>query len=164
MNKPLISAIVAAAENNVIGKDNRLLWHLPNDLKFFKQTTLGHTVIMGRKTYESVGKPLPRRRNIVVTRQRDYTVDGAEITHSIQEALDWCTGEDEVFVVGGAAIYTQALPFTERVYLTRVHTSLAGDTFFPDLDSEEWRLVSREDHPADDRHAFDYSFLVYERK
>lgn len=164
MDNRFVSAIVAAAENNAIGKDNELLWHLPNDLRFFKQTTSGHAVIMGRKTYESVGKPLPNRRNLVVTRQKDYVLEGAEVVHSLEAALARCSDETEVFIVGGAEIYRQALPFTHRVYLTRVHAELPGDAYFPDLDERDWVLVSEEKHNPDERHAYGYSFQVYERR
>lgn len=163
MNKPFVSAIVAAADNNAIGKDNQLLWHLPNDLRFFKRTTSGHAVIMGRKTYESVGKPLPNRRNLVVTRQKDYTLEGAEVVHSLEAALARCANEKEVFIVGGAEIYRQALPATNRVYLTRVHADLSGDTYFPELDERDWVLVSEQKHDPDERHAYGYTFKVYER-
>ncbi|WP_304612946.1 dihydrofolate reductase [Parapedobacter sp. ISTM3] len=163
MDRPFISAIVAAAENNAIGKGNELLWHLPNDLRFFKQTTSGHTVVMGRKTYESVGKPLPNRRNIVITRQADYAINGAEVVHSLDEAIQRCTGDGEVFVVGGAEIYKAALPITNRIYLTRVHATLAGDAYFPELDEREWTIVSSQHHEPDERHAFAYTFLCYER-
>ncbi|MEC3881771.1 dihydrofolate reductase [Parapedobacter sp. 10938] len=162
MERPLVSAIVAAAENNAIGKDNQLLWHLPNDLRFFKRTTTGHTIIMGRKTYESVGKPLPNRRNIIITRQAGYTAEGAEVVHSLAAALESCAGEDEVFIVGGAEIYQQALPVVNRIYLTRVHVTLPGDSFFPELDKQRWRLVSEDHHAADDRHAYGYTFEIYE--
>lgn len=164
MDRPLVSAIVAAAENNAIGKDNQLLWHLPNDLRFFKRITTGHTVIMGRKTYESVGKPLPNRRNIIITRQATYAAEGAEVVHSLTAALDNCAGEPEVFVVGGAEIYKEALAIIDRVYLTRVHIALPGDSFFPELDEQAWRLVSEESHPADERHAYRYTFQIYERR
>lgn len=163
MKRPFVSAIVAAADSNAIGKDNRLLWHLPNDLQFFKRTTLGHPIIMGRKTYESVGKPLPNRRNIIITRQPDYAVEGAEVVHSLQEALALCIGNAEVFIVGGAEIYKQALPILGRIYITRVHTELTGDTFFPDFDEREWVLISEENHAPDERHAYAYTFMVYER-
>ena len=163
MERPFVSAIVAAAENNAIGKGNQLLWHLPNDLRFFKRTTQGHPIVMGRKTYESVGKPLPNRRNIIITRQPDYTVDGAEVVHSLQEALTLCVGKAEVFIVGGAEIYKQALPILGRIYLTRVHADVIGDAFFPDFAEREWVLVSEESHPADERHAYAYTFMVYER-
>lgn len=164
MDNRFVSAIVAAAENNAIGKDNELLWHLPNDLRFFKQTTSGHAVIMGRKTYESVGKPLPNRRNLVVTRQKDYLLEGAEVVHSLEAALARCSDETEVFIVGGAEIYRQALPITHRVYLTRVHAELPGDAYFPDLHERDWVLVSEEKHNPDERHAYGYSFQVYERR
>ncbi len=162
MKQPLISAIVAAAENNAIGKDNQLLWHLPNDLRFFKRTTTGHTIIMGRKTYESVGKPLPNRRNIIITRQPGYAVEGAEVVHSLTAAFERCAGQDEVFVVGGAEIYRQALPAVGRIYLTRVHATLPGDSFFPKLDERNWRLVAEDHHAADDRHAYRYTFEIYD--
>lgn len=163
MEKSLVSIIVAAAENNAIGKDNQLLWHLPNDLKFFKQTTLDKSIIMGRKTFESLGKPLPRRRNIIVTRQPGYIAVGAEVAHSLAEALSLCTGEKEVFIGGGAEIYRQSLPFVDRIYLTRVHADIQGDSYFIDVDEREWKLGSSESHPADERHAFGYTFEIYER-
>lgn len=163
MERPFVSAIVAAAENNAIGKDNQLLWHLPNDLRFFKRTTSGHPIIMGRKTFESVGKPLPNRRNIVVTRQPDYAVEGGDVVHSIQAALALCAENAEVFIVGGAEIYKQALAILGRIYITRVHTEVAGDTFFPDIDEQDWVLVSEEFHAPDERHAYAYTFMVYER-
>jgi len=164
MDKPFVSAIVAAADNNAIGKDNKLLWHLPNDLRFFKRTTSGHTVIMGRKTYESVGMPLPNRRNLVITRQEDYTLENAEVVHSLEAALTRCANEEEVFIVGGAEIYRQALPRTGRVYLTRVHADLPGDTYFPNLDEPDWVLISADKHNPDERHAYGYTFEVYERR
>ncbi|PPL04768.1 dihydrofolate reductase [Parapedobacter indicus] len=164
MDKPFVSAIVAAAENNAIGKDNKLLWHLPNDLRYFKRTTSGHAVIMGRKTYESVGMPLPNRRNLVVTRQEDYTLEDAQVVHSLEAALAHCTNEKEVFIVGGAEIYRLALPLTDRVYLTRVHANFPGDTYFPDLDEHDWVLVSEDKHDPDERHAYGYTFEVYERR
>lgn len=163
MEEPVITIIVAAAENNAIGKDNDLLWHLPNDLKFFKQKTSGRSLIMGRKTFESLDGPLPKRRNLIVTRQSNYQASGAEVVHSLPEALALCAGEEEVFIGGGAEIYKQALPFVDRIYLTRVHTHIQGDSYFVDLDEQEWNLVSTERHSADDRHAFAYTFMLYER-
>lgn len=163
MDKPLLSIIVAAAENGAIGKDNQLLWHLPNDLKFFKRTTTGHPIIMGRKTYDSVGKPLPNRRNIVITRQPGYVIEGADVVHSLEEALALCAAAAAVFIVGGAEIYRQALPVVRQVYLTRVHALIEGDSFFPPLDENEWTLVSAETHPIDERHAYSYTFMKYER-
>lgn len=162
---PRISMIVAAAANQAIGKDNQLLWHLPNDLRFFKKTTTGHPIIMGRKTYESVGKPLPNRRNIVISRQAGYHADGVETVGSLDEAIALAGQQepDEIFIVGGAAIYALALQRTDRIYLTRVHASFEADTFFPEFDEATWELTEREDYPADDKHAYPYSFLVYDR-
>src|SRR5665213_977224 len=139
-----ISIIVAISENNAIGKNNQLLWHLPGDLKHFKDITSGHTIIMGRKTFDSVGKPLPNRRNIVVTRQT-LTIPGCEVVNSIDAALELCKGEEEVFIGGGAEIYKTAMPHTDRIYLTIVHQPFEADTFFPETDQSEWRKVSRED-------------------
>ncbi len=164
MNARVVSIVVAAAENNAIGGDNRLLWHLPNDLRFFKRITSGHPIVMGRKTYESVGKPLPNRRNIIITRQAGYSVEGADVVGSLADALALCESEPTVFIVGGGEIYRQAMPVVDRVYLTRVHASVAGDAFFPDLEPQEWELVSAEAHASDERHAFAYTFEVYDRK
>lgn len=163
MGKSVLSIIVAAAENNAIGKDNELLWHLPNDFKFFKQKTMGRSLIMGRKTFESLDGALPRRRNIVITRQPDYQSAGAEVVHSLTAALERCKGEEEVFIGGGAEIYQQAIVLVDRIYLTRVHTHVDGDSYFVELNAAEWNLVSAEHHEADERHAFAYTFMQYER-
>ncbi|OCX51540.1 dihydrofolate reductase [Mucilaginibacter sp. PPCGB 2223] len=157
-----ITAVVAIASNYAIGKNNQLLWHLPNDLKHFKNITAGGTVIMGRKTFDSVGKPLPKRRNIVITRQ-DMAIEGCEVVKSIDEAIALCKTEDEVFIVGGAEIYRQAMHLTNRIYLTIVHHSFDADTFFPEIDYKHWKEVEREDHETDERHAFKYSFITLER-
>jgi dihydrofolate reductase len=159
----IISAIVAIGENNAIGKDNQLLWHLPNDLKHFKEITAGHSIIMGRKTFDSVGKPLPKRRNIVVTRQ-DIQIPGCEVVRSIEDGLALCKGEGEVFIGGGAEIYRQAMPLTNRIYLTIVHKSFDADTFFPELDMSVWQETSREDFEPDDKNALPYSFITLERR
>lgn len=156
------SIIVAIAKNNAIGKDNKLLWYLPNDLKHFKEVTTGHTVIMGRKTFDSVGKPLPKRRNIVVTRQ-PITIEGCEVVGSIEAALALCAGEEEVFMVGGAEIYRQALHLTNRIYLTRIDQDFDGDTFFPQLDPKEWEEKEREDFEPDEKNKYHYSFITLER-
>lgn len=161
---PRISIIVAAATNQAIGKDNQLLWHLPNDLRFFKKTTTGHPIIMGRMTYESVGKPLPNRRNIIISRQPDYQAEGTETVHSLEEAIELAGQHtEEIFIVGGAAIYALALERTDRIYLTRVAASPEADTFFPEFDEAAWKLVSSEPHPSDEKHAYPYSFLIYDR-
>jgi dihydrofolate reductase len=158
----IVSQIAAMSENHVIGKDNQLLWHMPNDLKHFKNTTSGHTVIIGRKTFESVGKPLPKRRNIIITRQH-ITIEGCEVVNSIEAALALCAGEEEVFIVGGAEIYKLSLHLTDRVYLTIIHHHFDGDSFFPEISQNVWKELSRENHPADDKNAFAYSFVTYER-
>ena len=158
----IVSDVVAISENHVIGKDNKLLWYLPNDLKHFKEITIGHTIIMGRKTYESVGKPLPKRRNIIITRQR-ATIPGCEVVNSIEAALALCAGEDEVFIVGGTEIYRQSLALTDRIYLTIIHKEFEGDSFFPDINKEEWKEVSREDHQPDAKNPLPYSFITLER-
>ncbi|WP_295794972.1 dihydrofolate reductase [Mucilaginibacter sp.] len=157
-----ISIVVAISENRAIGKDNKLLWYLPNDLKHFKAITSGHTVIMGRKTYESVGKPLPNRRNIIITRQ-DIKIEGCEVVNSIKAALELCRTEREVFIVGGAEIYKQSLHLTDRIYLTVVHKQFEGDSFFPEIKKTDWLQVSREDHQPDEKNSLPYSFITYER-
>jgi len=158
----IVTIVVAIAENYAIGKNNQLLWHMPADLKHFKQITSGHTVIMGRKTYDSVGKPLPNRRNIIITRQ-EITIPGCEVVKSVDDALELCTNEEEVFIVGGAEIYKLAMPKTDRIYLTIIHHSFEADTLFPEIDYMEWKEVSREDHPADEKHKYSYSFITLER-
>jgi dihydrofolate reductase len=159
----MLSIIVAAARNNAIGNNNELLWHMPADLKFFKETTLGHPVIMGRKTYESVGKPLPKRRNIVITRNADFSAEGVEVCHSLEEALGLLDETEENFIVGGAEIYKMSLPYCDRIYFTRIEGDFEADTFFPSFDPEEWQLKREEKHAADDKNPYDYSFLTYER-
>lgn len=159
----IISAVVAIGENNAIGKNNQLLWRLPNDLKHFKQITSGHTVIMGRKTYDSVGKPLPNRRNIIITRQQ-IEIPGCKVVGSVAEALALCAGEAEVFIVGGAEIYKLAMPQTNRIYLTIVHQAFDADAFFPQINYEEWTETEREDHGTDEKHAIPYSFITLQRR
>ena len=158
----IVSIIVAIGENNAIGKNNQLLWHMPNDLKHFKDVTSGRTIIMGRKTFDSVGKPLPKRRNIVVTRQ-DITIPGCEVVKSIEDGLALCKGEDEVFIGGGAEIYKLALHLTDRIYLTIIHKSFDADTFFPEIDRKEWKEVSRQDFQPDEKNPLSYSFITLER-
>lgn len=160
-----ISLVVAASENNVIGKDNRLLWHLPNDMKFFKNTTWGMPVIMGRKTFESLGKPLAGRTNIVMTRDKKWTAEDTIVCSGMDEALKAAAGTDakEVFVIGGGDVYKQVLPQAGRVYLTRVHATFDGDAFFPELPAREWKLLSQLDFTADEKHAYAYSFQVWQR-
>ena len=162
----LVSAIVAVAENGVIGKDNDIPWRLSNDLKYFKRTTLDHHIIMGRINFLSIGRPLPKRTNVIITRNLFYAVDGCLIAHSVEEALQiaFDNGEEEAFIIGGAKIYELSMPFWDRLYFTRVHAEVEGDVFFPELNMEEWELVSSEPHKADEKNEFDYTFEVYERK
>ena len=155
----MINIIVAADENNVIGKDNQLIWHLPDDLKFFKQKTSGHPIIMGRKTFESVGKPLPNRTNIIITRDRNYSADGCTVVHSLEEALAAANG-DEIFIVGGAEVYRQAIPLADRVYLTRVHHIFEGDSYFPVL-SDDWKEIESTPHPKDEKHVHPFTFKTF---
>jgi dihydrofolate reductase len=158
----IVSIIVAIGENHAIGKNNQLLWHMPNDLKHFKDITLGRTIIMGRKTFDSVGKPLPRRRNIVVTRQ-NITIPGCEVVKSLEDGLALCQDEDEVFIGGGAEIYKLAMHLTDRIYLTIIHKSFDADTFFPEIDKDEWEEVKREDFEPDEKNLLPYSFITLER-
>ncbi len=161
----IISAIVAKTQNNVIGKDNDIPWYLPNDLKYFKRMTLGHHIILGRKNYEAIGRPLPRRTNIVVTRSKDYVAEGCLVVHSIDEALALArsAGEEEVFICGGGEIYRQTMDLWNKLYLTEVEGVVEGDVFFPEIEEEEWREISIKLNKADERHAFDFNFRVLER-
>ncbi len=163
MNNLKITLIVAAAENNAIGKNNQMLWHLPDDFKYFKQHTLDHSVVMGRKTYESIGKPLPQRRNIVLTKDLNWFKEDIDVANSLDEVLTYCRDEREIFIIGGAKIYQQALPLAQKVLLTRVHTTLNGDAYFPELPPAEWKKVSEDRHVQDERHAYDFTFEVWER-
>ena len=159
----MISLIAAAARNNVIGKGNALPWDLPADLKHFRETTAGHTVIMGRKTFESIGRPLPKRRNVVITRQPDYNPEGVEVVSSLETAITMIPDGEEAFVIGGGEIFKQALPLADRVYLTRVEADVAGDAYFPALEPAEWRETSRREGPVDAKNALPHTFLVLER-
>lgn len=159
----IISLVAAAAENNVIGKDNALVWRLPADLKFFKNLTMGHTIIMGRKTYQSVGRPLPGRKNIIITRDPNFLAEGCIVLSSLSDAFKECKDEVEVFVVGGAEIYHQSMERADKIYLTRVHALFAGDTYFPEIHESEWKMVSKEDFMADEKNIYPYSFIQYSR-
>lgn len=159
----MLSLIVAKAENNVIGKDNKLLWHLPEDLKRFKNLTTGHTIIMGRKTFESLGRVLPNRKHVVFTQNPNFKVGDAnvKVVHSLQDIQEYVEDKNENFVIGGEKIYNLLMPYVSKMYITEIHKDFDGDTFFPNVDLESWKEVSREKMKADD---FDYDFLVYERK
>jgi len=163
----ILSLIVAASTNNAIGKDNQLLWHLPNDLKFFKNTTWAMPVAMGRKTFESLGgKPLNGRLNIIITRQKDWKHDGVVTVASLEDAVFLAQAHHykELFIAGGGEIYKESLGNADRVYLTRVHAEIDGDTFFPEINESKWQLVKNEDFIADEKHTFPYSFQLWERK
>ena len=160
----MITLIAAAAENNALGKDNDLLWHLPEDFKRFKQITSGHYIIMGRKTFESFPKPLPNRTHIIITRQEEYLVEGCLVVHSLEEALEIAPQNEEVFIIGGAQIYKQALPFADKIDLTRVHIELDADAFFPEFNTPEWNLVFSEKHFKDEKHHYDFTFETYLKK
>lgn len=159
-----ISFIVAMSENRVIGRDNGLPWKLPADLRHFKRTTMGKSVLMGRRTFESIGRALPGRRNIVVSATQGFEAPGCETATSIDQALALVAGDAEIMVIGGASFYEQLLPKADRIYLTLVHATLEGDAWFPPLDPGQWREIRREDHAADERNDYPYSFLVYERR
>ncbi|REL31724.1 type 3 dihydrofolate reductase [Thalassotalea euphylliae] len=161
----VLSMIVAHADNRVIGKDNDMPWHLPADLAYFKQTTLGKPVIMGRKTFESIGRPLPGRQNIVITRNASYVADGVEVVDSIEAALALTQGVEEVMVIGGGAIYQHCLPAADKLYITHIEASIEGDTQFPEYDVEkDWLLTSNTVRAADEKNAYALNFCVYERK
>lgn len=159
--KPVI--IAAVAENGVIGKDNTLIWHLPHDLKRFKRLTSGHHVIMGRKTFESVGRPLPHRTNIVVSRQSGYQAEGCLVVSSLEEALQAAQGDVEPYIIGGAEIYAQGLAYAKKLEITRIHRDFEGDTYFPSFDAKVWKLWRGEKHPADADNPYPFSYLTYLR-
>jgi dihydrofolate reductase len=163
----IVSLIVAAAENNAIGKNNTLPWHLPEDLKFFKQATMGKPVIMGRKTYESLGRPLPGRLNIVLSGRKDIVLpEGVLLFNDIDGAIERVQNEnvEECFIVGGGKVFETTMPLVDRMYITRVHTVIPdADAFFPNVDHTHWKLIWEEKHKADDRHKYDYTFQKYER-
>ena len=160
----ILSIIVAASENHVIGRDNALIWHVSSDLKHFRQLTTAHTIVMGRKTFESVGKALPNRRNIVISRNSAFKAEGCELVDSIEKALDLVKGEEEVFIIGGGKIYHEVWDKADRLYLTQVHTIVEGDTFIPEIDLAQWEEISRQDFPAGEKDDFDYSFINFCRK
>ncbi len=156
----MVSLIVAVAQNGVIGGDNRLLWHISEDLKNFKRITTGHPVVMGRKTYESLGRPLPNRKNVVITRQ-DIAIEGCQVVHSLEEALALFSAEQEVFIIGGAQIYKQALPIADKLYITHVHHDYKGDTLFPEYDAEQWTKLSAEHFERGEKYEFPFTFEEY---
>lgn len=160
---PRICLIVALAANGVIGLNNALPWHLPADLKHFKALTMGHPVVMGRKTHESIGRPLPGRRNLVITRNRDYSSPGCEIVHSLDEAIAACRGAGEIFIIGGAELYRESLPRAHRLEFTEIGAEFEGDATFPEFSREQWRETGREIHSDEPGIPFRYDFVRYER-
>lgn len=162
----IVSLLLAASENNVIGKDNQLPWHLPQDLKYFKNLTWGLPILMGRKTFDSIGKPLLGRKSIVITRNESWRHEGVEVVHSIDEAIQKAEafGAKEIFVIGGAEIFKTALPVAGRIYLTRIHHRFDGDVFFPEISAGEWNLVSNRYCAADEKNVYNHTYQVWERK
>lgn len=161
-----IILIAAAGDGNELGRDGELPWHLPDDFRHFKQQTTGHPMVMGRKTFETFPKPLPNRLHLIVTRDRSYRVDhpACQVVHSLEEAFDALADRERVYIIGGGEIYRQALPHATGVELTRVHGRFEADTYFPELDPAHWELVASEDHPADDRHAYSFTFQRYKKR
>jgi len=159
----MIIMIAAVAENFALGKDNELVWHLPDDFKRFKQLTTNHYIIMGRKTFESFPKPLPNRTHVIITRQKDYTAEGCLVVANLADALALIPKDENAFVIGGGEIYALALPYTDVIELTKVHARFEADTFFPEIDSKQWKLVSEEYHPKDEKHLFDFTYETYRR-
>ncbi len=158
-----ISLVVAASINNVIGSDGGLPWHLPDDLRHFKRLTTGKPVVMGRRTFESIGRPLPDRRNIVMTRDPAYVATGCDVVSSVSEALDLVRDADEAMIIGGGQVYRDFLAYADRIYLTRVRANIEGDTYFPEIDEAAWQLVESEHHAADERHGYAFDVMVFER-
>lgn len=161
----IISAIVAVTKNNVIGKENKMPWHLPADLAYFKKTTLGHPVILGRKNFESIGKPLPGRTNIIVTRDRSFACSNCKVVHSLEEALlfGFQNKEEEVFIIGGGTIYEQSKDLWDKLYLTEIDVVMDGDVFFPEIDKAQWHQISAVEKEADEKNAFNLIFRVFSR-
>ena len=159
----MLSLIVAISENHVIGREGQLPWHLSADLKRFKQLTMGHHIVMGRKTYDSIGRQLPGRTSVVLTRQTDWAVEGVLTASDLETALELAGDDEEVFVIGGSQIYQLALPLVDRLYVTRVQASVSGDTYFPEITGEQWQLEQNDSFSADEKNDHDYSFLIYSR-
>lgn len=161
----MISIVVAMDKNRVIGKDNQLPWHLPADLAFFKKVTMGKVIVMGRKTYESIGRPLPGRKNIILTKNKNYVVDGCNVIHSIDDIFTLeKTEAEEICVIGGAEIFNEVLTSVDRLYITLIDDEFSGDTYFPALNESDWELVSKEKGPKDEKNRYDYYFTIYTRR
>ncbi|OAB75977.1 dihydrofolate reductase [Cochleicola gelatinilyticus] len=160
----MITMIAAAGENNELGKDNELVWHLPHDFKRFKQLTTGHHIIMGRKTFESFPKPLPNRTHVVITRNKEYKKEGAVVVHSMAEAINLTDGDSQPFIIGGGEIYTLGLPFSDKIELTRVHGTFDADAFFPKFEKDRWQLITETRHEKDERHKYAFTFETWVKK
>lgn len=162
----ILSLIAAVANNNIIGSENKLIWHMPADLKHFKECTMGHTMIMGRKTFESIGKPLKGRRTIILTSKEGYDAEGADVVHSIKDAIKLVKGEKDVFVAGGSEIYRQFIDlfYTRRLLITRIYANFDGDAFFPEINPEKWDMIDNQDHEPDEKNKYPYAFQVYKKK
>ncbi|WP_456312890.1 dihydrofolate reductase [Pseudomonas shirazensis] len=159
----MIIMIAAVAENNALGKNNELVWHLPNDFKRFKSLTTNHHIIMGRKTFESFPKPLPNRVHVVITRQTDYNPEGCIVVDSIEKAIAVCPENEDLYIIGGGEIYNLALPFSDIIEITKVHHAFEADTFFPEINRSEWQLVETEENFKDEKHLYDYTYETYIR-
>lgn len=157
----MIIAIAAIGMNNELGKDNQLIWHLPNDFKRFKTLTTGHYIIMGRKTFESFPKPLPNRTHVIITRQKNYTAENCIVVDSMKKAIAVCPKDEDVYIIGGGEIYKQSIDFADKLEITRVYHSFEADTFFPEIDTAKWELISEDFHPKDEKHAYDFCFQTY---
>ena len=160
----MIIMIAAVAENNALGKDNKIVWHLPNDYKRFKLLTSGHHIIMGRKTFESLQKPLPNRTHIIITRQKDYIAEDCIIVDSIEKALEVCPKHEDSFIIGGGEIYTLGLSYADKLEITKVHHSFEADAYFPEINEEQWKIVESEFNEKDEKHIYNYTYLTYLRK
>lgn len=160
----MIILIAAVAENNALGKNNDLLWHLPNDFKHFKETTSGHYIVMGRKTFESFPKPLPNRTHIIITRQKNYKFEGCIVVQDLEKAISSCPKEEDIYIIGGGEIYTQSIALANQLVITRVHHTFDADVFFPKIDLTVWELTSEIFHPKDEKHLYDYTFQTFIRK
>ena len=159
----MIILIAATSKNNALGKDNKIIWHLPDDFKRFKELTSGHHIIMGRKTFESFPKPLPNRTHVVITRQKNYNPDGCIVVNSIEEAFEICPKNEDVFLIGGAEIYKLGLPFVDKIELTYINETFQADAFFPEIDFSDWKLTNEDFHAIDEKHDLDFSFQTYIR-
>jgi dihydrofolate reductase len=160
----MITMIAAASQNNALGKNNDLVWHLPNDFKRFKNLTSGHHIIMGRKTFESFPKPLPNRTHIVISRQEDYNPQGCFVVNSMEKAIEMCPRDEVSFIIGGGEIYKLGISLSDKIELTLVHHNFEADAFFPSIDLEEWKIINSEFQPKDEKHLFDYTYQTYIRK